>query len=72
MKSKSYPYWIREDYLNGLFNTTTNNDEIHIENVIRLFKSEYRTNKAMSNVIKKWIKATEHNLTNLDNKKGRR
>ena len=64
MKPKYYPYWIREDYINGLFETSVSDEEILIEKVIRLFKSEKRTIRAMSNVVNKWKKATEHNLTN--------
>ena len=61
---KHKPYWIREDYLNGLFDTTTEDDELCIKKVERLFKSEKRTIKAMSSVIQKWKHSTEHNLTN--------
>ncbi len=64
MKPKPCPYWIREDYLNGLFNTSTEDDELYIKKVIKLFRSEYRTIRAMSSVIRKWKHATEHNLTN--------
>jgi len=64
MRHNPYPYWIREDYLNGFYNTTTENDELYSRKVIKLFKSEYRTIRAMSSVIKKWKKTTEHNLTN--------
>jgi len=61
---KYKPYWIREDYLNGMFNTTTKNDELSIKKVERLFKSEKRTIKAMYSVIQKWHHSTGHNLTN--------
>jgi len=61
---KFKPYWVREDYQNGLFDTSTENDELCIREVKKLFKSEYRTIKAMLSVIKKWKFATEHNLTN--------
>lgn len=61
---KPKPYWIREDYLSGLFDTVTKNDDLYIKKVVTLFKSEYRTIKAMSAVIKNWKYATEHNLSN--------
>jgi hypothetical protein len=64
MKHKPYPYWIREDYLNGLYETAISNEDIHAQKVIDLFNSEYRTIKAMSAVIRNWKKATEHNLSN--------
>lgn len=64
MKPKHYPYWIREDFLNGLYNENTENDQLYIDKVVRLFKSETRTIAAMKKVLKKWKKASEHNLTN--------
>lgn len=64
MKPKYYPYYIREDVLNGMYDTKTTDEDLHIKKVVRLFSSEKRTFKAMSDVIKKWKKSTEHNLTN--------
>lgn len=64
MKHKPYPYWIREDYQNGLYETSVADEGQHTEKVLKLFKSEYRTIKAMSAVINNWKKAVEHNLTN--------
>lgn len=63
MKPKYCPFWAREEYLNGLFNTTCD-EPVLIKKVIKLFNSEKRTIIHMNNVVKNWRHSTEHNLTN--------
>ena len=63
MRPEYHPYWIREEFLNGLFNTTCD-EPVLIKKVIRLFNSESRTRQQMNNIISNWPYSTEHNLTN--------
>lgn len=63
MKPKYHPYWIREDYLNGLFNSTCD-EEKHVKKIKRLFNSQDRTFKYMNLVFNNWVYSVEHNLSN--------
>ena len=64
MKRVFYPYDLWEDYQNGMYNEDKNNRQLRIDKALKLFDDLDLLYFYMKKVVKTWVYATEHNLTN--------
>lgn len=65
MKRVYHPYWLWEDYKNGMWNKIPKSEEDEILNLAIQFTSNYKEyGSAMIEVVECWPYTMEHNLTN--------
>lgn len=65
MKRIYHPYWLWEDYLNGMFNDSKlQNEDDLIQKCTNLFSVPSAFDKACEMVINKWKISTKENLSN--------
>jgi hypothetical protein len=60
-----HPYWLWEDYKNGLYENISGQEKnIKIQKVFEMFNSEHLTVENMNYVVDNWKHSMEHNLSN--------
>lgn len=59
---KHYTMW--EDYQNGMYNTSINNEDYYIQKAIEILKSDKLFYRSAKSVLEKWKIASMVNLTN--------
>lgn len=67
MDRKYHPYWVWEDYLNGMWRKPSSNDiELMLPVAIEFTGNHVLYGHWMKEVVNKWHIACEHNLTDLE------